>query len=107
MRTVSFEYLAGPNAFLRVRFETHNGRILAFTIQLECFIDGQWHVVIRYDTAHGFAHSDTLHPTESARKIDLNISDYNDALNFARQDMSLRWRFYCERYARWLREEKG
>jgi hypothetical protein len=38
------------------------GRVVEFLIQYEAFIVGQWHPVIRYDTAHGQLHRDTLHP---------------------------------------------
>ncbi len=106
MRTVGYEFALGPNAFLRVLFETHKGRVLGFVIQLECFIHDNWHIVVRYDTAHGFAHSDMLHPSKPERKIDLNIKDYNDAFTFARRDIAARWQFYCERYSKWLKEEK-
>ena len=38
------------------------GKIVEFLVQYEAFIAGQWHPVIRYDTAHGQPHRDTLHP---------------------------------------------
>lgn len=104
-QTVSFEHLLGPAGFSRVRFEKHSGRILSFAIQLECLIGGEWHPVIRYDTAHGFAHCDVLHPTKEAQKIDLNLKDYNAALTFAQRDIAERWRAYCERFEKWLREK--
>ena len=42
--------------------------IVEFRIQFEAFIDGQWHPVMRYDTAHGQAHRDMLHPGGSETK---------------------------------------
>ena len=107
MNTVSFDFLLGPNSFVRVEFEKHAGRILKFVVQLECLVEDEWQPVIRYDTAHGFAHYDILHPTKEAQKIELNIADYNSAFAFARKDISDKWKFYCERYAKWLKEKQN
>jgi len=40
-------------------------------VQLECKIaeSDEFTAVIRYDTAHGFAHLDRLHPSSAERKI--------------------------------------
>lgn len=104
-RAVSYETLLGPEAFLRVEFQKRAGRILGFVIQLECLINEEWYPVIRYDTAHGFAYCDILHPTKEAQKIALNLSDYGSALAFARNDVAERWGYYCERFAKWLKEK--
>ena len=45
---------------IRVGFDQERGRILDFSVQLECWIDDRWRPVARYDTAHGFAHRDIL-----------------------------------------------
>ncbi|MFH1245828.1 MAG: hypothetical protein V1662_05010, partial [Candidatus Omnitrophota bacterium] len=42
---------------------THfKGRVINFSIQMEVQYKGKWSPVIRYDTAHGFAHRDFIHP---------------------------------------------
>ena len=63
-----------------------------------------WVPVVRYDTAHGFAHCDKLHPYEAATKIKMATCDYNDALTTAMDDLMNNWHTYRRRYARWLKE---
>lgn len=46
--------------FLRVRMRIERGRQVRFTAQYEAVIDGRIYPVIRYDTAHGDPHRDTL-----------------------------------------------
>jgi hypothetical protein len=63
MRFVEFHrYLNDDNA-LRVEFELEHGQVLKFVVQLECRFgaSGELTPVVRYDTAHGFAHCDRLH----------------------------------------------
>lgn len=101
MRPVEFQrYLSGDN-ILRVRFELEHGRVLKFVVQLECRFDNQWNPVIRYDTAHGFAHCDRLHPYEPTAKTRMTTQDYNEALTIALTDLSKNWRQYRRRYEEW------
>jgi hypothetical protein len=44
----------------RVRYETHKGQVIGFVVQLEFKTTLGWRPVVRYDTAHGFAHRDSL-----------------------------------------------
>jgi len=37
-------------------------KIVEFPIQLEILVRDEWYAVVRYDTAHGKAHRDILHP---------------------------------------------
>ena len=39
-----------------VRFETEKGQVVAFAVNYAARIDGTWHPVIRFDTAHGAPH---------------------------------------------------
>lgn len=48
----------GENARKRHYHETDKGEVVGFAVQLEVFVNDQWKVVIRYDSAHGFAHID-------------------------------------------------
>lgn len=83
MRTVEFRRLLDYDNALRVMFETERGQILRFVVQLECqFVeDGEWIPVVRYDTAHGYAHRDVLHPTKGRKdgnvRAGLQRSPYN------------------------------
>ena len=105
MRTIEYEHNLGPGSIARVRFDKDAGEILEFLVQLECRFDDRWHPVIRYDTAHGFAHRDILHPGGETTKENLNISDYNESLTFAQKDIRANWQFYRERYERWLKSQ--
>ncbi|HLC15676.1 MAG TPA: hypothetical protein VJL89_05565, partial [Thermodesulfovibrionia bacterium] len=65
MRHVEFRKLLDEDNALRVRFEIDKGRVSQFVVQLECTFDDEWIPVVRYDTAHGFAHCDKLHPYQA------------------------------------------
>lgn len=72
--------------------------IADFVVQLECRFNNEWKHVVRYDTAHDFAHCDILHPTGKTEKIELTIRDYNEALTFAIKDLTENWQTYRQRY---------
>ena len=102
---VSFLHNLAPDAISRVSFIKARGRISEFVAQLECLIDDEWHVIVRYDTAHGFAHRDILLPDGTQEKTELSVSDFNEALTFAQLDLKTNWRTYRARYERWLRND--
>jgi hypothetical protein len=60
----------------------------------------QWHPVVRYDCAHGFAHRDLMQKNGEVIKTPVFIHDYNDALTFAESDLKANWKVYKERYLR-------
>jgi hypothetical protein len=103
MRTVEFRRLLDDMNALRVRFETDRGQILRFVIQLECLFseDGEWTPVVRYDTAHGYAHRDVLHPHEREEKTEMPVQDYNEAFTIAMDDIVKRRVVYRRRYEEW------
>lgn len=90
MRTVEFRRLLSDANALRVRFEIVNGQVQKFVVQLECRFgdDVEWTPVMRYDSAHGFAHCDRLHPYDESIKITTPTQDYNQALTFAMNDLA-------------------
>jgi len=102
-RRVEFRRLLNTENALRVRFELEQGQVVEFVVQLECLFDGRWAAVVRYDTVHGFAHCDRLHPYEPATKTRMQLASYNKALTFAIDDLTLNWQAYRERYEEWLR----
>lgn len=87
---------------LRVRFEIESGDVVYFIAQTETLIGDDWTPVMRYDTAHGYAHCDILHPHEPAVKVRLPHSSYKEALTWALHDLETNWQLYSERYYRWL-----
>lgn len=104
MRTVEFRRLLSEENALRVRFSLEYGRVVEFVIQLECLLERRWTAVVRYDTAHGFAHCDRLHPYEPALKTRIETRDYNEALTVALDDLSAHWERYRDRYEEWLNQ---
>ncbi len=79
---------------LRVKATKIGGRILTFVVQYEALIQGQWKAIVRYDTAHKFAHKDILHPDGSVDKQPLDFPNLNFAFTFAIQDLKSLWRWY-------------
>jgi len=62
---------------LRVSAQKERGEILEFTVQYEALIRHEWRPVVRYDTAHGFAHKDILHPDGTVDKQPIYFESYN------------------------------
>lgn len=106
MRLVEFHRYLDDNNALRVRFELEHGRIVGFTVQLECRFgeDERYVPVVRYDTAHGLAHCDRLQPYDPAVKTEMASRDYNESLTLALQDLANNWEPYRRRYEEWLRQ---
>jgi len=82
VRTVSFLRPLDNENVVRVKFSREHDRVLEFVVQLECNIENVWHPIMRYDTAHNFAHCDRLHPYKPTLKTKLPIQNYKEALTF-------------------------
>jgi len=94
-KTTEYTLRIGPAERYRHLHESVNGRIMHFCVQLEVRENGVWMPVVRYDTAHGFAHRDILDLTgKNVEKTPLFGMDYNDALTFAESDLKANWAFY-------------
>ena len=87
---------------LRVKATKIKGKIVSFVVQYEALIQGQWRAVVRYDTAHRFAHKDILHPDGSVDKQPLDFPSLNLAFTFAIQDLKSLWRWYRYGYEKEL-----
>ena len=104
MRLVAFNYIFDGDNILRVRFELDRGQVLSFVAQLECiFGDSGWTPVIRYGTAHGFAHRDTMRPNEETEKTEIKVRSHKEGLNYAIDDIKANWQAYRWRYEELLR----
>lgn len=86
------------NDRLRVKGFKEQGAVIGFTVQYEALIGGQWRPIVRYDTSHGFAHKDLLHPSGREEKQPLYFPDYNLAFTFAIQDLKIAWTWYRRAY---------
>jgi hypothetical protein len=75
---------------IRVRLDVDRGQVTAFTLQLETYVDGRWHPIVRYDSAHGQPHRDLL--DWYGHVIDKfwlpPTMTYKQAVRFAEQDLS-------------------
>lgn len=86
---------------IRVRVTMdRRGQILKFTAQLECFIEGDWRRVVRYDSAHGQAHIDLIDPKGvEYEKIWLGFFEpYNIAFTRAVDEVKETYREHKARY---------
>lgn len=99
-RTIEYLYYLSPEAADRLRVRAHRiGRtIVEFAVQYEAQFEGQWHPIVRYDTAHGFAHRDLMRPDGRVDKEPLPWQTYSVALTMATQELKSRWRDYRQRY---------
>lgn len=103
MRTISFEHSLASGVMTQVRITKERGHILSFMVRLECLVEAKWRPIVRYDTAHGFAHRDILKPDGTEEKQTIPVTGSNEALTYAQRDIKNRWRYYLERYRRWMR----
>jgi hypothetical protein len=101
---IEFVYPLSPELEdrLRVRATKTRGRVVSFAVQYEALIEGQWRAIVRYDTAHRFAHKDILHPNGSVDKQPLDFPSLTLAFTFAIQDLKSLWRWYRYGYEKEL-----
>lgn len=84
---------------IRHYHRTDGGAVVKFMIQLEVEIQGRWKAVIRYDTAHGYAHIDRFNLQRKRRKERLRLN-FSDALTRAERDIKQNWWTYRETFLR-------
>ena len=104
MNEIDFVYPLSPDLEdrLRVQATKIRGKIVSFVVQYEALIQGKWRAIVRYDTAHRFAHKDILHPDRSVDKQPLNFPSLNLAFTFAIQDLKSLWPWYRYGYEKEL-----
>jgi hypothetical protein len=81
----------------------HQGSIVEFRIQYEALIEGKWQPIIRYDSAHGKPHKDTLHPDGSGTKEWFTLYSNAEALTIGQRDIMENWSIYRAEYEREIR----
>ena len=94
------EYVAplGFDGRRRVRHTRSEGKVTEFMVQYEIFVRDEWHPVVRYDTSHGYAHRDLIHPDGRKEKTKLLFRDLNICLTYAENDLRANWKDYRERF---------
>ncbi len=89
---------------IRVRWTSVRGQIIAFTVQLEVLVDGQFYSTERYDSAHGRAHRDTLdwhgRPIRGRKHWLPESMTFNEALTFAQDDFKVNAAAYRSAFLR-------
>lgn len=102
-KLVQFLLLLTSDDRRRRRHISEKGRILEFVVQYEIKVNEKWHPVVRYDTAHGYAHIHLFHPDGRQQKRRMNVLDYNLALTIAEDDVRKNWQSYRAKYLKELK----
>lgn len=98
--------LDGQNRY-RHRHVLEKDQIVEFSVQYKTYIAGKWHPIVRYDSAHGFAHRDLMHPDGTEAKIAFHYWDYAQVLTYGERDLKQNWQSYRQQYLKELvRHEK-
>ncbi len=79
-------------------------KIVDFRIQYETFIAGQWHPVLRYDTAHGQPHRDILHSDGTQTKEMYPHYSSAEVLTVGQRDIIENWQIYRAAYQEEIEE---
>jgi len=94
----TFIYMLSDQDRKRHEHLTEKGRVLGFVVQYETRVKNKWMPVVRYDTAHGFAHKDLIDPDGSKEKILIGAVELSEALTFADNDINENWKRYKDRF---------
>lgn len=89
---------------LRVNALKNKGEILKFVVQYEALFSGDWKPIIRYDTAHGFAHKDIIKPDGKIIKQPLFFETYNLAFTYSTIDLKTNWKQYRDNFEKGIKK---
>ncbi len=78
--------------------------IVEFRIQLEILVDEEWHSIVRYDTAHGKAHRDILHPNDKQIKDWFEGYSVEEVLTIGQKDIMENWNTYREQFIKEMKK---
>jgi len=106
MKTKSYVFMLTETDRKRHKHMSDAGKIIGFVVQYETKLQDKWVPMMRYDTAHGFAHKDILNPDGTSEKILLGNVDYNELLTFADRDINENWQRYKGRYIRRIKHDR-
>jgi len=76
------------------------GEVIEFVVQYETKVNDKWMPVVRFDTAHGYAHKDLINPDSTKQKIFMGDVSYNELLTKADQDINENWQRYKNMFFR-------
>jgi hypothetical protein len=87
-----------------VYFKTEKGDVVEFVVKLLSLFEGGWHEILRYDSGHDYPHKDILNTDGGViRKVWYDFLNNGQALTMAIADIKDNFRFYKERYKKWLK----
>jgi len=91
---------------IQVAFETLHGSLQGFVVKLVLKIGESIFELVRFDSAHGCPHKDTLDQNgEIVRKAWFDLLSNKQALDLGIKDLKDNYDLYVERFYSWL--EKG
>lgn len=105
MKIVEYVSPLGFDGRRRARHVRIEGKVVEFIVQYELKILDEWYPVVRYDTAHGFAHKDKLTFNSRVTKEDMPFDDFNLALTFAEKDLRDNWQEYRAQFLKEVDEK--
>lgn len=97
MKDIEYERQLDINTRMRAQYRVTRGRVSRFMVQLEVLAEDQWQPVVRYDTAHRFAHRDLYRLGGQVIKTDLKMT-FEEALSYALRDLRDNWESYRNRF---------
>lgn len=102
-----YEIILTDDVEIHVSFETLNGSLIRFVVKLVLKVNDSFFELVRFDSAHGCPHKDTLNPNgEVMRKVWLDLLDNKQALDLGIKDLKDNYSLYVERFNSWLKKEK-
>lgn len=106
MREINYTYHLASDLLdrLRVLAQVEGKTVLRFSVQYEGLMKHKWRTIVRYDTSHGFAHKDIVHPDGTVEKQPLLFYNFNLALTFAIQDLKALWKWYRVAYEKEMKQ---
>ena len=90
---------------IHVYFETLNGLVISYVVKLLLRVNKKYYEVIRFDSAHGCPHKDTIDDKGAiVRKTWFESLDNQQGLDMAIKDIKDNYELYIERFNKWLRK---
>lgn len=103
----AYEIILDSTNKIFVYFETLKGNVVLFVVKYIAIIDNKEYEIIRFDSAHDVVHIDILLPNGSTkRKVWLPYLDNARGLTHAQEDIQLNYKFYLERFTKWIKKNR-
>ena len=88
---------------IHVYIETFNGLVISYVVKLLLRDGKKYYEVIRFDSAHGRPHKDTIDDKgEVIRKPWFEFLDNQQGLDMSIKDIKDNFELYIERFKKWL-----